>query len=312
MLGETSRRQATGSLDSWTDLLSNPAAFFGNGTTLQREAVMTEARTLTAPTAENYLSRIWQMRFLLVSLVRLDLATRYRHSFLGIGWSLIRPVAMSVVFCGIFCRLMNLQVREYAPFVMTGMCIWQFLTEACMLGCSSFMQGAAYIKQRPLPLVLFPLRTVLGCAIHGGISLVLALAVSVACNGWVDPFALIALLPTLVLVFFIALFMATLFGIIHVHFPDTRHLLEISFQIIFYLTPIMYYPAFLIQRNTRAIWLVEFNPFSHVLEIVRQPIWKGEIASLTSYAWSLGWCMIAGAIAVWCLKKMERTLVFWV
>lgn len=260
----------------------------------------------------DYLSRIWQMRYFLRSLVRLDLQTRYRHSFIGIGWSLIRPVAMSAVFCIIFCRLFRQPMRQYAPFVMTGMSIWQFLTEACLLGCVSFSQSAAYIRQKPLPLALFPLRTVLGCGIHGSIALVLAMLISWFMNDSFNPIALLALAPSLVLVFFLALFLAMLFGMMHVHFPDTKHLLEIGFQIIFYLTPVMYYPSLLRGRSQRAAWLVDLNPFAHVMDLIRQPIWQGEIAPLTSYLWGLGFCLLAGVIAIWCMKKLERRLVFWV
>lgn len=270
---------------------------------------MSEARALPA---NGYLSRMWQMRYFLRSLVRLDLETRYRHSFLGIGWSLIRPVAMSIVFCAIFCRLFKLPVSDYAPFVMTGLSIWQFLTEACICGCDSFNRGAAYIRQKPLPLALFPLRTVLGCGIHGSIALVLACVIAVVLKGVFNPWAMLALIPTLALVFLLALFLATLFGMIHVHFPDTQHLLEISLQIIFYLTPIMYFPSLMQQRSARAAALVELNPFAHVLDVIRQPIWMGEIAPLNSYLWTIGFCAVTGVIAIWCLKKLERTLVFWI
>lgn len=266
---------------------------------------------LSASAASQYLSRMWEMRYFLGSLVSLDLKTRYRHSFLGIGWSLIRPVAMSVVFCVIFCRLFKLEVAEYAPFVLTGITVWQFLVEASLLGCTSFGQAAAYIKQKPLPLALFPLRTVLGCGIHGGISLMLALAVAWLFNCSFNVFAFLALFPSIALVFMVALFMAILFGMMQAHFPDTRHLLEIGFQIVFYVTPVMYYPSLLRAKNHGA-WLVELNPFAHVLDLVRLPIWKGEIAPWTSYAWAAGFCLLVGLLAVWCLKKLERTLVFWV
>lgn len=266
-------------------------------------------RGLASPFAD-YLNRIWDLRYFLASLVRLDLETRYRHSFLGIGWSLVRPVAMSLVFCVIFCRLFNVPAKEYAPFLLTGLTIWQFLVEGCLSGCACFNQAAAYIRQRPMPLALFPLRTVLGAGIHASISLVLAMTIAWGFNGSFDLLALLTLVPALTLAFILAFFMAILFGMVHVHFPDTKHLLEIVFQIVFYLTPVMY-PPDQFRHRSRLTWLVNYNPLAHVLDLIRLPILKGEIAPWTSYAWGLGFTVVVGLLALWCLKKLEQNLVFW-
>src|SRR5690606_12400546 len=47
--------------------------------------------------ATEYLSSIWGSRYFWFSLVRMDLRSRYRRSVLGIGWSLLQPLAMTCV-----------------------------------------------------------------------------------------------------------------------------------------------------------------------------------------------------------------------
>ena len=64
-----------------------------------------------------YLLAIWQCRYFWLSLVRMDLRTRYRRSFLGIGWSLLHPIAMTAIICLVFCRLFHLPVAEMAGAV---------------------------------------------------------------------------------------------------------------------------------------------------------------------------------------------------
>ena len=120
-----------------------------------------------------YLYRLFELRFFLFSLVKNDLNTRYRRSFLGIAWSLARPIGMTTVMCIVFRTIFNLPLEEYAPFLFIGIAVWQFIVETMMSGCTSFMVGASYIRQQPIPLALFPLRTVLVIGFHAAISLLL-------------------------------------------------------------------------------------------------------------------------------------------
>ena len=44
-----------------------------------------------------HLSAVWTARHFLLALVKLDLRLRYRRSVLGVGWSLLHPVALGVL-----------------------------------------------------------------------------------------------------------------------------------------------------------------------------------------------------------------------
>src|SRR5260370_27359570 len=86
-----------------------------------------------------YFRRIWQLRHFWLSLVRLDLQARYRRSVLGIGWSLVRPLAMCLVLCVGFSKLFRIDdIAGYAPFLLLGLPTFQFLTDAPLLCCTSF------------------------------------------------------------------------------------------------------------------------------------------------------------------------------
>src|SRR5688572_18501596 len=71
--------------------------------------------------SDPYLQRMWKLRYFLLSLVGMDLRARYKRSILGVGWSLVRPIAMTVVLCVVFCQLFGQGVRDYAPFLLCGL-----------------------------------------------------------------------------------------------------------------------------------------------------------------------------------------------
>jgi ABC-type polysaccharide/polyol phosphate export permease len=69
----------------------------------------------------SYAAAIWRCRYFWFSLVRMDLRTRYRRSVLGLGWSLLHPIAMMAILCTVFASVFKVSVEEYGPFVLGGL-----------------------------------------------------------------------------------------------------------------------------------------------------------------------------------------------
>ncbi len=259
----------------------------------------------------DYLGRIWNLRYFWFSLVSNDLRNRYKRSFLGIFWSLVRPLAMTTILCMVFAKLFAMEIADYAPYLLLGMLTWQFFTESLMQGCSAFALGGAYIRQQNVPLAIFPLRTVLSSGFHALIALAMALVVTLFFRGWLDPLALLYLIPAIVFLFLFGWCLAILSGIMHTHFPDTHHLLEIGLQILFYMTPILYQPS-TIQTRARMLMVVEWNPLTSVLALVRTPILEGTAPELHHIVVSLIFLAVVASAAILLLRKLERSLIFWI
>src|SRR2546427_6066829 len=118
-----------------------------------------------------YLADIWRCRYFWLSLVKNDLQLRYRRSVLGIGWSLLQPLATAVVTCAVFHAIFHLEVQEHGLFILAGLACWSFVTSCTIQGCQSYVQAESYIRQHPMPLAIYPLRTTLGTMINFLISL---------------------------------------------------------------------------------------------------------------------------------------------
>ena len=55
-----------------------------------------------------YIGAMWRCRYFWLSLVKIDLRTRYRRSVIGLGWSLLRPISMTIILCAVFRRIFNI------------------------------------------------------------------------------------------------------------------------------------------------------------------------------------------------------------
>lgn len=115
---------------------------------------------------------IWKFRYFWLSLVKMDLMTRYRKSVLGIFWSLLNPIGMTVIFCLVFTQLNKATWDSYAKYLMAGIAAYGFLRDCATSGCHSLSRHEGYIRQAPLPYTVYSLRVMLSNAVHFLITLV--------------------------------------------------------------------------------------------------------------------------------------------
>jgi ABC-type polysaccharide/polyol phosphate export permease len=242
----------------------------------------------------------------------MDLRTRYRRSILGLGWSLLHPIAMTVILCTAFSRIMHVaNIQEYAIYLFSGLACWNFICSVTMTGCTCFLSGETYIRQYPAPLAIYPLRTVLGGSIHFLISLAVVLGLAVFMKGgFSNPLALFSLIPSLLLLLILTWSLALIAGFANVLFQDTQHLTEIGFQILFYLTPIIY-PESQLKEHPALAELMRYNPVVPFLKLIRDPMLNGSMPSLATYAAASLTVTVMFALAAAVLIRLQRRLIFY-
>lgn len=259
--------------------------------------------------AFGYTAAIWRCRYFWMSLVKMDLRTRYRRSVLGLGWSLLHPIAMTTVICIVFHKLFNMDVADFGPFLLSGLTTWNFLASTINQGCETFFQAEPYIRQHPAPLAIYPLRTVLGAAFHFGLALFVVLLLTWWFKGFANLAAIGTLIPTFFLLLVLGWSLSVLAGFAHLMFSDMKHLLDVAVQIMFYATPIFVPPAELEKRGLA--WLVDYNPAAAILELVRQPILNGNLPGLRAWAFTVGVTLAAFGLAIFTLVRLQKRLILY-
>ena len=258
----------------------------------------------------HHLTAIWKFRHFLLSLVRLDLRLRYKRSVLGVGWSLLNPISMTIVFTLVFSNLLGGgDWRDYAPFLLAGMTLWGFMREAAVTGCQALMANESYIRQSPLPYGLYPLRVVLGQAIHTfiGLAVVIGLIAFIKGAGF-HPGAILWAIPPLLLLLVAAWAVATITAFAYVYVHDTQQVLEVGAQVAFFLTPVMYRPEVLTGKGLG--WLVRANTVNLFLELIRTPLLTGEPQPARVYLYAV--LLTAGlfALAAGIIARCQKRVIF--
>jgi lipopolysaccharide transport system permease protein len=256
-----------------------------------------------------YLRSLWKVRYFCLTLVGNDLRNRYRRSVIGVGWSLLNPVAMTVVLSTVFAQLFDMNMTTYAPFLLTGLVTWNFIVAVTSQGCHCFLVAQSYIRQHPAPLAVYPLRTMLAAAVHFLIGLVVVVAFTCWMQGFAHLPALLGALGGIVLLLVFGCSLAVCTGVANVIFQDSQHLVEILLQIVFYVTPIIY-PAELL-KNRGLGGLVQFNPVAALVTLIRDPIVFGRLPPIDAVGIAVAATAVAAAVAALLLWRVERRIVFY-
>jgi len=257
----------------------------------------------------SYLTRVWEFRHFWLSLVRMDLRTRYRRSVLGLGWSLLQPLTMTLVLTAVFSQIVKVQLLDYVPHLLTGLVCWNFLIACTLQGCQSFFLGEQYIRQCPLPLAVYPLRTAIGALFHLTMGVIVLIGVTGIMRGPASLTGYLSLIPSLALLFVFGWAVAVLAGTANVFFQDTQHLAEVGLQMTFYLTPIIWRVEDLGEHQLG--WLLQLNPVVPFIQLIRAPLLNGTPPSLTTTLFAATMTATAVFASAVLLRRMQEKLVFY-
>ena len=99
----------------------------------------------------------WKLAFFLAFA---DIRQRYRRSTLGPFWITISTAVMVACLGLIFGSIFKSPLKDFLPFLATGLIIWSFISSSLTEATTVFLSSQAVIKQLPLPLFVHVLRMV--------------------------------------------------------------------------------------------------------------------------------------------------------
>ena len=236
-----------------------------------------------------------------------DMNQIYRRSLIGIFWICLSFTMFVGVKIFIFSAVMgDVDIRVFSLWVIVGYSIWQFITSSVNDACRVFISARSWILGTRLSYGTFVAQNI---ARHM-IALFLMSLISLAAifiykyeQSWVT----LSIIPAIFVLILNSIWVHIVFGIISTRFRDFMHLVRSIMHVMFFLTPILYMPS---QIGPKAA-ILNYNPFTHFLAIVREPIVNGRISEL-------GWTVVIGiTIAGWAaalvlLRTKLRNVVFWI
>ncbi len=196
-----------------------------------------------------------------------DVLVRYKQTWVGFGWSLIRPLINIIIFgCLSYLVEKNGNFQDRFLFVSCGVVFWQLLSTCITEVSNSLTSNSNILSKVYFPKILLPLSGLLVCLIDFVIAFVIFLTLYFFIKG-VPPWQVV-FLPLVIgygLVF--ALAFGLFFATASVKYRDVKFILPFIIQILFYASPVFLSSTFFLELNLPE-WLkvaYQLNPLVFIL-----------------------------------------------
>lgn len=258
-------------------------------------------------TESQYWRDLWRYRELFYFLAWRDILVRYKQTFIGIAWALIRPFLTMVVFTIVFGRLAKLPTEGDAPYpilVFAAMLPWQFFASAISECSNSLITNANLLSKVYFPRLVVPTSSVIVSFVDFLISGMILLGLM----AWFDfvPSWRIITLPIFILLAFASamgggLWMAAL----NVQYRDFRYIVPFIVQFGLYISPVGFSSS-IVPEQWRLVYSI--NPMVGVIDGFRWAVLGYETALYwPGFALSLLLVFIMLCSGILYFRRMERT-----
>lgn len=209
---------------------------------------------------------------LLYQMVRRDILTRYKRSFLGVAWTMLNPLGTMLVLSIVFSQLFG-STRAYPVFILCGVTAWSFFAQATSATMFQLVWGGELLKRIYIPRATFGLAAI-GTGLINLILTLVPLALVMLVSG-IPITAAVIFLPVSIL--FLACFtlgLGLMLSAFAIYFPDVAEMYQIVLTAWMYLTPIIY-PETIFPAKFQ--FVLHLNPMYYLIKLYRLPVYDGRL-----------------------------------
>lgn len=243
---------------------------------------------------------LYAYRELLKSNVKKEIRGKYKGSFLGILWSFVSPLLMTLVYAIVFPFLMRgAGYEHYTTFLIIGILPWTWFTTNIAQGTFTIIGNGPIIKKVYFPREILPISVVSSGLVNFLISCII-MAIFITFSGigfsiqilWLPLIILTQYLLTLGIIF--------ITGAINVYVRDLEYIINFIIQMLFYGTPILYSVDMFSKAPVIIKTLINMNPMGIIITSYRDILYWGNMPHIKSLlivlAFSFLLCLIGLAI----------------
>lgn len=241
-------------------------------------------------------------------LAWIDVAQRYKRSKIGPFWLTLQNAIVTLALSVIWANLFNAKIGEFMPYFAVSYVIWGFIATTIGESASTLITYENLIKQIKIPTASLFLRVIarnLIILLHlAPIPILIFIAFP---TGWSAGYiGVIYSIFGFVILSIFMLFFCMILGVACAKYRDLVQATVSILQLIFLSTPILWNKNLLESRE----YLYEFNPFFHLIEIVRAPILYNQLPLVSIMVISFLTLLL---VFLWFAihKKYGRLIVYW-
>jgi lipopolysaccharide transport system permease protein len=226
------------------------------------------------------LAELYWYRDLLYTLTIHRINVRYKQSVLGLGWALLQPLALMLVYTAVF-SLTRIPKHgdHYSLFVLAGILPWTFFQTALSTSATGLVTHTQLITKVYFPREILPLSYVFAALVDFFIASAILAFMMAWYHVGVGPVVLY-LIPILAVEFLLATGFALILSAVQVQFRDIGIAMPLILQLWMFGSPVVYSLSD-VPGRVRGLYI--FNPIVGVIENFRRVLIQGIGIDLPSF-----------------------------
>ncbi len=213
---------------------------------------------------------IVKQRYLLYFLVYKNLQLKYKHSLLGILWSIIHPLFFLLIFVVVFSEAF-MQIKNYPLFVVSGLIFWVFFSGSTNQLSQVFIKHTHLIKTRNIAVHIYAVAEQ-GSELLSFLIGLIPFLVLMFFFGLPITLNLLWILPVILLFTLFTFSLGLILGSLNVYFRDVSILWNTLNPALFYLSPIAFSYEIIPEKFK---FVALYNPLFYFLSMIRDVLYKG-------------------------------------
>ena len=228
---------------------------------------------------------LYQYRELIAALAWKNIVIRYKQSYLGILWAVLKPIMLMLIFT-LVRSFVGIETGDipYPILTFAALLPWVFFQESASEGVNSVTSNAPLIKKIYFPREVFPITAMVTKIVELGISFAILAGMMVYYKMMPTVYALwvpVIIFYTMMVALGISFFGAA----INVYYRDMSQALPVFLSLLMYGSPVMYplnlvYQKLIVEQaagkwSNDLYTLYLLNPLAGIIDSFQRVMLKG-------------------------------------
>lgn len=249
---------------------------------------------------------LYAYRELLKSNVKKEIRGKYKGSFLGILWSFVSPLLMTLVYAIVFPFLMRgAGYEHYTTFLIIGILPWTWFTTNIAQGTFTIIGNGPIIKKVYFPREILPISVVTSGLVNFLISCIIML-LFVIFSGIGFSINILWLPLVIIAQYLLTLGIIFITSAINVYIRDLEYIINFFIQMLFYGTPILYSVDMFAKAPIVIKTLMNINPMGIIITSYRDILYWGNMPNINSLLIVLAFSVVLCVIGLAIFRKLSK------
>jgi ABC-type polysaccharide/polyol phosphate export permease len=220
--------------------------------------------------------QVYQERDLWINLAWIEMKRKYNGTKFGFLWQIISTLTIGLCLGSFYSIILKQTPSFYIPYLITGLVVWNLISQFITEGCRVFLIHSRQIKEVPINYFSYVFKLLLKNIFIFGFGL-LSTSMVLVYFGKIADINFFMMLFGILIVTINGFWFSILFGMLTLFFRDITEIISNFIRLVFFVTPVLWVPEL---AGSRA-YLVHLNPLFYYLDVIRSPILGQDLNQLT-------------------------------